>query len=687
MESDFLTLHRKNGPIAAQQLDMNLYGSAHDEPRIVSLSPRRLEHDIQRSMSLQSNSRLSIRKGRHAPVTPRVHPFSFVDKIPSETTRIVSIDDGKVTKVESPPSPAISEKKIGESFEFEYDSDDEDQNGSPTTNDHSTTRKRSHTTTSISVGNPLVSIDTKIIGIGWRTSGAKSNKSFVVYNIQVHVPSLQATWTVMRRYNEFRALHSMLKKKSSIPPPSLPTRILLNNSNKESIRQRQMELEAYLILVTQSQRYNAACYDILLTFLDVQGSPISYMFTFQVQNDNFVIQDKRKWYNKVRAEKRSIKERLTKENDMLDRAEMTQSADEQQKWYETKFAAIESLKQDIDQLRLQGDEFLIDIKGHIHILNIGSDGYVYIYPYTPPFDGDDEQSVCSRERRAFEHCSKNKKYIIQIDRIRSIKQLENTYKGDGLEAMLLNCKDESFTFYALDRYEMLETIGAHVRLSNLNHIRMRSYFRDRLLPLRDERYDSKNADHESLLMKLWHQAFPDEELTARKSEQWVKLGFQGQDPATDFRSMGMLGLDNLLYVTCQHYKPIRDILDQDRDYPFSVSLINISHTLLGEMNISARVTQHSLTENDVSIWESDIFLFLCLQARRVQYPYEELVGTVCELFDLVWVRENGSYMRFGELLNTTMDILRQVIAAKPTSFAHLRSVVGLVSEIKPLKSS
>lgn len=39
-----------------------------------------------------------------------------------------------------------------------------------------------------------------------------------------------------------------------------------------------------------------------------------------------------------------------------------------------------------------------------------------------------------------------------------------------------------------------------------------------------------------------------ETLSARKTRQWQELGFQGTDPATDFRGAGLLALETLLYV-------------------------------------------------------------------------------------------------------------------------------------------
>ena len=53
-----------------------------------------------------------------------------------------------------------------------------------------------------------------------------------------------------------------------------------------------------------------------------------------------------------------------------------------------------------------------------------------------------------------------------------------------------------------------------------------------------------------LCTQLWTSLQPDVALTGRISTQWTLIGFQGSDPATDFRGMGLLGLLNLVYV---HY--------------------------------------------------------------------------------------------------------------------------------------
>uniref|UniRef100_A0A8C9R636 ELMO domain containing 1 n=1 Tax=Scleropages formosus TaxID=113540 RepID=A0A8C9R636_SCLFO len=65
--------------------------------------------------------------------------------------------------------------------------------------------------------------------------------------------------------------------------------------------------------------------------------------------------------------------------------------------------------------------------------------------------------------------------------------------------------------------------------------------------LRREPYDCENLEHEEMLLKLWKTLRPESPLSGRISKQWCEIGFQGNDPKTDFRGMGLLGLYNLLY--------------------------------------------------------------------------------------------------------------------------------------------
>ncbi|VDK27247.1 unnamed protein product, partial [Anisakis simplex] len=73
-----------------------------------------------------------------------------------------------------------------------------------------------------------------------------------------------------------------------------------------------------------------------------------------------------------------------------------------------------------------------------------------------------------------------------------------------------------------------------------------------------EKYDKENMHHEKSfivedvivilrLIRLWDLLMPNEKLKNRKTKQWQKIGFQSDDPSTDFRGMGILSLEQLLF--------------------------------------------------------------------------------------------------------------------------------------------
>ena len=98
-------------------------------------------------------------------------------------------------------------------------------------------------------------------------------------------------------------------------------------------------------------------------------------------------------------------------------------------------------------------------------------------------------------------------------------------------------------------------------------------------------YDVTNDYHENQLKKYWNILSNGEELTERKSEQWKKLGFQGKDPASDFRGAGLFGLQNLLYFSARFPSMFHSTFRGDKkregqqSYPFSIAALNITMML------------------------------------------------------------------------------------------------------------
>lgn len=93
-------------------------------------------------------------------------------------------------------------------------------------------------------------------------------------------------------------------------------------------------------------------------------------------------------------------------------------------------------------------------------------------------------------------------------------------------------------------------------------------------------YDEKNSEHENLLYKLWDLLKGDDKLEERHTSRWGEIGFQGKNPATDFRGMGLLSLKNLVYL--MEHK--RDVglkifgLSNHPNYGFSFAIVGIDFT-------------------------------------------------------------------------------------------------------------
>ncbi|ORZ31144.1 Engulfment/cell motility, partial [Catenaria anguillulae PL171] len=105
-------------------------------------------------------------------------------------------------------------------------------------------------------------------------------------------------------------------------------------------------------------------------------------------------------------------------------------------------------------------------------------------------------------------------------------------------------------------------------------------------------------------------------LTDTKSEAWTQIGFQGNDPATDFRGMGVYGLDDLTYLARHHAHFASYILKLSHDPIswFSMAIVGI--------NLSA-------------------YVISLLRTRRLQwvlYKYTPTRETVHEVYCWVWVR-------------------------------------------------
>lgn len=75
-----------------------------------------------------------------------------------------------------------------------------------------------------------------------------------------------------------------------------------------------------------------------------------------------------------------------------------------------------------------------------------------------------------------------------------------------------------------------------------------------------------DSQHEAFLTELWELLItgPFE----RVSSRWSEIGFQGKDPATDFRGQGLLGVQNLYHFSREYKAQAVEILARDHGSSF-----------------------------------------------------------------------------------------------------------------------
>ncbi|XP_065151321.2 ELMO domain-containing protein 2 isoform X2 [Paramisgurnus dabryanus] len=109
--------------------------------------------------------------------------------------------------------------------------------------------------------------------------------------------------------------------------------------------------------------------------------------------------------------------------------------------------------------------------------------------------------------------------------------------------------------------------------------------------LRKEVFDSENEEHERMLLKLWDLLMPTVKLESRITKQWCRIGFQGDDPKTDFRGMGMLGLTNLVFFSEKYTDASRKVLSHSNHpklgYSYAIVGINLTEMAYSLMNSGA----------------------------------------------------------------------------------------------------
>ena len=193
---------------------------------------------------------------------------------------------------------------------------------------------------------------------------------------------------------------------------------------------------------------------------------------------------------------------------------------------------------------------------------------------------------------------------------------------------------------------------------------------------------------QDLLRQLWSHAFPGE-APQLQSDRWKDMGWQGNNPATDFRGGGLISLQNLLFMA-QHRPELFAALmhkshgDRAQDtpledggrggeYPFAAAGVNFSHMLI-EMLILRKQTDISSSPAGKGFLEL---------LRHDSDAFDDVYCLAFEKFDKLWLEtgiETGGkwgYFDFNSIKAKLQQQLSKQLSIQPRSIAELRTLLDV----------
>lgn len=146
----------------------------------------------------------------------------------------------------------------------------------------------------------------------------------------------------------------------------------------------------------------------------------------------------------------------------------------------------------------------------------------------------------------------------------------------------------------LNSFKVKKRISGQLAVVNLgcclHSIRMLHRFVNICDQKKKSQFDKSHKGHVNLLDSFWEALKPN--IRRRQpsvtdcvvSSDWGEVGFQGHDPSTDFRGMGLLSLENLNYFATTRNESAKNILLEShhprRFFPFAATGINVTAFLM-----------------------------------------------------------------------------------------------------------
>lgn len=208
-------------------------------------------------------------------------------------------------------------------------------------------------------------------------------------------------------------------------------------------------------------------------------------------------------------------------------------------------------------------------------------------------------------------------------------------------------------------------------------------------------FDVNDDEHQKVLQRLWKMSFLDDrDGYAPVSDKWKMLGFQTNNPSTDFRGAGIFGLSNLIYYGEKYprrfNKAIGDRTNKEFDlsqYPFAISGLNVTMLLFELLGwgfkaklqkdsepyplyrrnfIKLLLSQPSKTHKDLIVFDDDEPATKTSPMFSEISIFEEVYCAAFMILDEEWTKRKATYLEFPTILQETrkrtQDLLSKVIS-------------------------
>jgi len=222
------------------------------------------------------------------------------------------------------------------------------------------------------------------------------------------------------------------------------------------------------------------------------------------------------------------------------------------------------------------------------------------------------------------------------------------------------------------------------KLSLLQEARLEALVADAAVP-----FDASNAEHQDLLRELWGAAFPGEPCTSLRSGRWKDMGWQGEDPGTDFRGSGYFGLVNLVDLARRHPATWDALLHKRQgaratwEYPFAVAGLNLTFVLTEVLELQRHRHQgqgQGAGASHVPRGAAARGFLALLGGESGDDAFGDLYCAAFRVLDREWLAMKASYMEFNQVLKRTRQAVEGALASQPASMQALEAKLGLGPE-------